>query len=456
MTFSMSLLASLQRYIENCAAKAIRREKPIIIAITGTVGKSATKNAIGVVLDAQDPMRKIRVPRKNYNNELGIPLTIFDISAPGRSLFAWGKLLCRATLYRWGLRHTGADTFVLEMGADQPGDLAHLTSIAPPTIAVVTAVTPDDASIAPVHVANYASIDAVAEEKATLVKALGPEGTAILNADDKRVFAMRHLTTARVFTFGEADGTDVRITGTRVRMQEGEYGRIPIGLEVSFESFNRLRKVFLPGTFSKSSAYAISAAFLVASVLDVSFEAEEIIQRLAKEFRALAGRTRILPGIKHTTLLDGSYNASPAATILSLKDLAGMDLASGQRRVACLGEMRELGPTAKDLHFKVGAEVAQLKLDFLVVCGTLAHAMADGARAYGMSEEKIKIFEDTPEAGLFLQQWIRPGDVIFAKASEGSIHDKGVRMERVIKELMAEPMRAEELLVRQEPAWQRK
>jgi len=342
------------------------------------------------------------------------------------------------------------------MGADKPGDLVKLTTIAPPDISIVTAVTPEDTSLAPVHAANYPSIDAVAEEKATLVKAVSPSGTVILNGDDKRVFAMRHLTQARVFTFGEADGSDVRIIRSHVRVRSSEYGNVPEGIEVAFESFNRLRKVYLPGVFGTSATYAISAAFLVAAIMDIKREADEIIPDIEQRLIPLPGRARIIPGIKHTTLLDGSYNASPVSVLSALRDLAKMELAPGQRRVACLGEMRELGPPAETLHARIGAEAAQLHLDLLVVCGTLAHAMAQGAMASGMREDQIKVFEDSPEAGRFLQDWIHPGDVILIKASEGTIDAKGVRMERVVKELMAEPLRASELLVRQEEAWQRK
>lgn len=454
----MTLLSDLERWLGQAAKKTLARERPLVIAVTGSVGKSSTKEAIGAALNADDSVSGVRISRKNYNNELGLPLTVFGASAPGRSVVGWIKLLWNAWLISNGLRKTGIRTYVLEMGADKPGDLAYLTSIAPPDVAVITAVTPEDPAMAPVHAANYPSVDALAEEKATLVRAVRSGGTVVLNADDRRVFAMRHLTREHVITFGESDGADIRLTESHVIVEAGKYGNVPKGLEVKLESFNRQRMLYVPGVFGKSIAYAIAAGIGVAAALDLGLDA---VERIPTQFHPLPGRTRIIPGIKYTTLFDDSYNASPVAVLSALRDLAGLALQPGQRRAACLGEMRELGEQAEMLHRMVGAEAAKLGMDLLVSCGPYAAAMADAARGVGMKEEQAKIFEDTPEAGLFLQDWIKPGDVVLAKASEGGMDAQGklppgVRMERVIKELMAQPEYAGELLCRQEESWKRK
>jgi UDP-N-acetylmuramoyl-tripeptide--D-alanyl-D-alanine ligase len=454
----MTLLTNLERWLGQAAKKTLERERPLVIAVTGSVGKSSTKEAIGAMLSADEAMSRVRISRKNYNNELGLPLTIFGADAPGRSVAGWIGLLWKAWLIKNGFRKTDIRTFVLEMGADKPGDLAYLTSIAPPDIAVVTAVTPEDPAMAPVHAANYASVDALAEEKATLVRAIKSGGTVVLNADDRRAFAMRHLTREHVITFGESEGAEIRLIESRVIVEAGSYGNVPKGLEVKLESFNRQRLLFIPGVFGKSIAYAISAGIGVAAALDIGLPA---VERLSTHFHPLPGRARIIPGIKYTTLFDDSYNASPVAVLSALRDLAGLTLQPGQRRAACLGEMRELGEQAEMLHRMVGGEAAKLGMDLLVCVGAFSRAMADGARAAGMAEDRVRIFEDTPEAGLFLQDWIKPGDVVLAKASEGSRDAQGklptgVRMERVIKELMADPMSAAEWLCRQEESWKRK
>ncbi|MDP3793836.1 MAG: cyanophycin synthetase, partial [Candidatus Uhrbacteria bacterium] len=294
---------------------------------------------------------------------------------------------------------------------------------------------------------------ALTEEKATLVKALKSNGTAILNMDDPRVFAMRHLTAAPIITFGSVDGAEVRLIRVQVLTEENEYGRVPTGLEIQLESLNRLRTLQIQGVFGTPIAFAVAAAVTVGVALDLGLDP---IQDLPNHFHPLPGRTRMISGIKHTTLLDDTYNASPAAVISAIRDLATMPLLESQRRIVCLGEMRELGDQSQGMHRLVGAEAAKQGIDFFVACGTLAPAMVDGALANGMKEEQIKIFDDTPEAAEFLREWIRPGDVILAKASEGQLDSKGVRMERVIKALMLEPQRASELLVRQEAVWKRR
>lgn len=426
----------------------------MIIAITGSVGKSSAKQAIAAITAAQEKAGQVRVTKKNYNNELGIPLTVFDKPAPGRSVFAWLSLVWNAWLFARGIKKTGIKIFVFEMGADKPGDLAYLTAIAPPTISVITGVAPSVETVVPVHAANYPTVEAVAEEKATLVKAVQQGGgTVILNADDKRVFAMRHLTHEHVMTYGEADGTDVQLMGTRVLTEEGSYGQIPVGLEIKLRVKNMDHTVTIAGVYGKPIAYAVCAAVAVGETLGLGADA---IVALPFHFHPLPGRTRILRGIKYTTLLDDTYNASPAAVLASLQDLATIPLRNGQRRVACLGEMRELGEQSAAMHRLVGTEAAKRKLDLLVAVGPFAEAMAEGAKANGMTDAQVKTVEDTPEAGLIIQKWMKPGDVILAKASEGTASSKGVRMERVMKELMDEPQRAGELLARQEERWKRK
>jgi UDP-N-acetylmuramoyl-tripeptide--D-alanyl-D-alanine ligase len=446
----MSLLKSLEAFLGRSTQRAIQREKPLIIAVVGSVGKSSTKQAIGAVLSVNEGEDKARISAKSYNNDLGVPLTVFGKPAPGRSLSRWLDLLWTAWATARGWKRIGSRLIVLEMGADHPGDLERLLKIAPPSIGVVSAITPEDTTLAPAHTANYPSIDALADENALLVKAIGPEGTVILNADDKRAFALRHETRAHVLTFGETDAADVRILQTKTTAEPGDYGARPTGIEVTLESLNCLLKLRIPSVFGRPIAYALAAAIAVGVSLDIPFENMEGI---SSAIEPMKGRTRIIPGIKHTTLLDDTYNASPIAVLSALRDLANLPLEPRQRRVACLGEMRELGPESQTLHRMVGAEAAKLGIDLLVSCGTLAHAMAEGARANGMKEEQVIVFDDTPEAGKFLQDWIRPGDIVLAKASEGQRDSKGVRMERVIKELMAEPQRASELLVRQEDAW---
>ncbi len=449
-----SLLDALTRLLGAMAKKTLAREQPLIIAVTGSVGKSSTKQMLAAIVHA-DTHPQVRVTAKNYNNQMGVPLTVFGRPAPGRSPFVWAGLLWTAFLHAFGFRQTGVQTFVFEMGADHPGDLALLTDIAPPSLSIITAVTPEDTDWAPVHAANYPSIDAVAQEKATLVRRLLPGGTMVLNADDARVLAMRNQNPGHVLTFGTSVQADVQVVKTHVRLEETPTGRLPVGLEVRLAILQHVYTVYLPGVFGRSIAFSLAAAAAAGLALDLT--AEEIIAACAQGFQSLPGRVRLIPGIKGTMLLDDSYNASPVSVLSSLRDLSSLALdPSRQRKIACLGEMRELGPTSAALHERIGAEAARLGIDQLCVAGAQAEAYRAGALSAGFPETDVHIFEDTPELALWVQDILRPGDVVLAKASEGprTLTVKGVRMERLVKELMAEPTRAAELLCRQELAWE--
>lgn len=448
----------LTEWLGASAKQTLEREKPLIIAITGSVGKSSTKQLLGAILHASDPVARVRVPVKNYNNELGIPLTVFDLPAPGRSVAAWMNLLWSAGLHRYGLRRTGIKTFVFEMGADHAGDLAYLTSIAKPHVSVVTAVTPEDPSWAPVHAANYPSVDALAKEKSTIVRNVDQDGMIVLNADDTRVIAMRHETSARLFTFGTTEAADVEVEKIQVRTEERTTGLMPVGLEITLRLAQGQTAIFFPGIFGRSAAYALAAA--TATGLALGLPLSDMMASVER-VQSLPGRVRLIPGIKGTMLLDDTYNASPVAALASLRDLASIVIdGSAQRRIVCFGEMRELGEQSTMLHERIGMEVGRLKLDLLAVTGAQAEAYARGAKMAGMRDDQVMIFDDTPELALWVQDILKPGDLVLAKASEGPMRTaegflktKGVRMERVIKELMAEPLRASELLCRQEPLW---
>lgn len=447
----MPLQHALERWLAQAARKTIAREKPLIIGITGTVGKSTTKQAIEAILHTEELEGTVRVTKKNYNNELGVPLTIFDADAPGRSPVKWLSLFAKAFVISRGWQMTGARVFVLEMGADKAGDLAYLTSIAPPQISVITAVTSEDTSLPPVHLANYPSLQALADEKSTLARVVPQGGTVILNADDPRVFAMRHQTRAHIMSYGETDAAEVRLLSSKIKTRVAEQNLlIPEGLEATIQCLQHRLTITIPGVFGRSMAYSTCAALAVAQALDVQAEAKDSFQQ---HFKPMPGRTRIIPGKNNVTLFDDSYNAAPASVMSGLRDMASLTLNPGQRKIAVIGEMRELGAGSEAAHRQIGAEAARLGLDFFLPCGTLARVMAEGALANGMPEDRVKPLADTLDAIPLLETILKPGDVVFMKASQGRIDSHGVRMERVVKAFMAEPERARELLCRQEERW---
>jgi UDP-N-acetylmuramoyl-tripeptide--D-alanyl-D-alanine ligase len=431
----MSILAASAR-------RAVRSEKPTVIAITGSFGKSSAKEAIAIAMGAREAESSVRASLKNYNNEFGVPFTIFNVPAPGRDPLKWLKVLWRTLWIGWGFGKIGADTLILEMGADRPGDLAWLVSIAPPSVSIVTAV-------AEAHSEFFGTIEDVANEKATLVRALRKNGIAILNNDDTRVTRMRKDTDCEAIYFGFSDGSDVQVLSTKPLVITDERGNfVPTGIEVELSIEGQRHKLTLKGTIGCPQAWSMAAAMSVARRFDVPIQ--KAILRLEKDYHGIAGRTRIIPGIKYTTIIDDSYNAaSPLTVISALNDMMRIPLHGEQRRIAALGDMRELGEYTESAHKAVGRAVVQAGVDILVTCGTLARTIAEEAKSAGMDSKHIYEFDGSVEAGRFLQEIIKIGDLLLVKGSQGS------RTEKIVRELMAEPQEAPFLLIRMSDEWQR-
>ena len=430
-----SMLKLLQNYLAACVRRAVARERPKVIAVAGSVGKSSTKEAVAVAGAAYVEGARVLVSPKNYNNELGVPLAILRSQAPGRSVFAWLHVIIKAALTAVGILRINATSLVLEFGTDHLGDIDYLISVVHPEIAVLTAISPE-------HTEFLGDLEAVANEELSLVRCLKPDGIAILNADDALVMRGRGLTEATVLTFGECEEADVRLVSAEIAVDEQDLSAS--GLDVNIIAFGSAARFRMRGVFGKPHARAAAAALALMYAMDIDFH--ESVERL-KEYRGMLGRTRIIEGIKHTALLDDSYNSSPLAAESAVRGLAYFPCNEGKKRIAALGDMLELGSLAEGAHRDLGGLVAELGIDMLVACGKLAHVIAEGAQARGMSEDSIFVFPDSAAGGLFIQERLREGDVVLIKGSQGA------RMEKITKELMADPLRAKELLVRQTEEW---
>ncbi len=423
------LKRTLQRLLGSLARAVIRKYRPKIIAITGSVGKTTTRAACVAVLSTRF---RVRGSDKNYNNELGVPITILGCDAPGRSPFAWLGIFLKGL---WLLFENDAlypQVLVLEMGADHPGDLAYLISIAPPDIGVVTAVSA-------AHTEFFSSIDGVLAEKKIVVTSLDADKAAVINADDEQLNKIVEEIRAPVVSYGFSDNASVH--GREVMVRYDAEGR-PEGMEAQMLLDGQEIGLMVPRALGRPVIYSALAAAAVgrAMLLDVA----EIQLGLAT-FDPPAGRMRIIDGVKRTTLIDDTYNASPRAAREALDILA--QVRSGGRRVAVLGDMLELGALTEEAHREIGRHAAQLGVNLLITVGVAAHFIADEARAAGLDESAVFSFDASPEAGVFLQDRMHEGDVILIKGSQG------VRCEKIVKEVMAEPLCAEKMLVRQGAGW---
>jgi len=351
-----------------------------VVAVTGSNGKTTTKEMIAAILRRSRP---VLATEKNYNNEIGLSHTLLRMERAHRAV-------------------------VVEMGMRGQGQIALLASIARPTVGVVT-------NVGPVHLEQLGSVDAVAEAKAELVEALEPDGWAVLNADDPRVAAMAAKTVARVITFGLSDSAQVRAEDVRLDRQ----GRARFLLRSS-EGAVRV-ELRVPGRHSVMNALAAAAAALAlgAGLEDV---ASGLAEAEGGEMRM--EMVRLGAGIR---LLNDAYNASPLSMRAALDTLAALE---AERKVAVLGDMLELGKFSAEAHREAGRRAAAAGVELLITVGKQARETAAGAVEAGLDQERVLGCETAEEAAEECAARVRPNDLVLLKGS------RGVRLERVAEALL--------------------
>ncbi len=374
------LVADGLRALGAVAAGWRRRFRPLVVGVTGSIAKTSTKEAIGAVLGQH--FRTLR-SEGNRNNEIGLPLTLLDL----------------------GPEH---DAVVLEMGMYVGGEIADLAAMAEPRIGVVTAVQP-------VHLSRIGTIEAVERAKGELVEALPADGTAILNADDPRVVRMGARSVARTLTYGFDDGADVAAADVASAGSAG--------MRFTLRTSGGRRSIATPALGRHGVHNALAAA---ATGLAAGMRLEEIVAGLEEGWQAPHRDTLVRAG--EVTILDDSYNASPASVMAALDLLASLP---ARRRVAVLGEMLELGEGSEAGHRAVGSAAAAIA-GLIVVVGAGADALAEAAAADAPATSRILRATDASEALEVLRPRLRAGDVILVKGS------RGVGLELVVEGLAAE------------------
>ena len=390
--------------IRRLAVWTINKYQPGVIAVTGSVGKTSTKEAIFSVLS---PHRHVRANRKNFNNELGLPLTILgDYEEIGGKLF-WLKVICAAFL-RLIFRLRYPELLILEYGVDKPGDMKYLLDIARPQIGVITAI-----GEIPVHVEFFSGPEALAREKSKIIEGLATTGFAILNYDDDSVYEMKERTRAHIMSYGFGEGAEMRISNYEVRMD----GAIPVGISFKLKYGGSFVPARLAGCFGKAQAYAAAAG----ACLGIAYQLNLVkIAEGLSGFKAPPGRGKLVEGVKQTFILDDAYNASPLS-IRGALDTAGH--LKAKRKIAVLGDMLEIGKYTMEAHEEIGRLIPDC-FDILFTVGARAKLIADSAEKEGMAKKKIFSFDTAEEAGPEIQKLIRKGDLILVKASHSIGLDK--------------------------------
>lgn len=409
----------------------LRRHKPTIVAITGSVGKTTTKDAIYAAIKTSVRARK---SEKSFNSELGVPLTVLGLSNAWSNPLGWIKNIVDG-FFTAAFSKDYPDVLVLETGIDRPGDMASLTAWLKPDIAVITRFPS-----VPVHVEFFSSPEAVVEEKMKLVTALKPDGVLIYNHDDDIIKAQLSNVLQKQIGYSRYLASDFTAADDAVVYQDN----LPSGTKFTVKHAGEAATVRVAGTVGTHQVYSGSAALAVAATIGIDLRAAaESLSTLTPP----PGRLRVIPGIKATTLIDDTYNSSPIATEQALQTLN--ELKYAKRKIAIIGDMLELGRYSTEEHEKVGRRAAVVA-DVLITIGVRARIAAEAALQAGMPEGNILQYESVRRAGRELQNFMQPGDYILIKASQG------IRAERIVEEVMAEPQNAERLLVRQSAIWRNK
>lgn len=399
------------------AAHILATWRPTVIAVAGSTGKTTTKEAIAEVLGLRAPTFR---SWRNYNDLLGLPLALGRLEPTQR--FA-----------------------VVEMGADHPGEIAALCAVARPRVGIVT-------NISPAQLQYFGSLAALTRELAQLPAALPPDGTAILSADDAASDALAAQSVARVLRFGpgtpETSPTTEHPIAATISAMAGQ--AVPALTLQLYADGERYPPVTFPDLHGDHWAGAILAALTVATVFDVP-RAEAL--RALEPLCPLPGRMRWLAGTEGVVVLDDSHNATPTSAAAGLRALGAIAGVRGSSQVAVLGDMLRLGTSEEQAHQALGVQAAA-SVKYLVTRGRRGEMIAQAAIQAGLPRGHVAITYTAEDAARAATEFARRGAhpvpaVIYIKGSEEA------RMEQVTALLLAEPLRAEELLDRQSYAWQR-
>lgn len=406
----------------------LRRHHPMIIGITGSVGKTTTKDAIYTVLKDRVHVRK---SEKSFNSNIGVVLTILGLRNAWNNPWLWLRNIFDGGMHAFFSREY-PKVLVLEMGVDRPGDMKTLTSFVKPDIVVLTRL-PD----MPSHVEFFSSPEEVCEEKLVLVQALKPEGTFIYNHDDERIRSYTEEVLQPSFGYSRYSESHFQALQDRILYDGG----MPSGLEFTVCHLEEEVTVRLPGVLGVQHAYNVAAALAVANQFDIPLS--EAAAAFVN-FKPVPGRMRVLRGKQGTLLIDDSYNSSPVAAERALQTLAELNVP--KRKVAILGDMLELGKFSVTEHEQVGAQAAGV-VDVLITVGLRSRKTAEAAVEHGLSEKHVFQYDNVEQLIDELPKLVESEDVILVKGSQS------IRTEKAVYALMADQEKAKDLLVRHDQAW---
>lgn len=408
----------IQRLLERKTQAYLKKHKPLLVLITGSVGKTSTKQAIATVLSEK---YRVRAHDGNHNTHFSVPTAIMGVEYPAnpRSAGEWRMVLKAMNLRIKGEKDV--DVIVQELGTDTPGDIMQFGRYLTPDIAVVTAVSEE-------HMEFFGTLDEVAKEELSIANFAK---LTIVNRDDVAEEYAKYADTQTIDTYGLGEKAEYRLVVEPANPLDGRIGKL-----MTPEWGETSATVQLIGEHSLKAAVA---AACVGAKLGLT--SQQVVVGLSK-IKPVAGRMQVLRGLENSTIIDDTYNSSPLAAEAALKTL--MDIEAPQR-VAILGSMNELGNSSAQAHEKIGKLCDPTKIEWVITIGVDAQKyLAPAAVANGC---QVKSFDSPYLAGGFAHSVLKPDAVVLAKGSQN-----GVFAEEAVKVLL-HSTEDEEKLVRQSDYW---
>ncbi|MBD3300385.1 MAG: hypothetical protein GF347_03460 [Candidatus Moranbacteria bacterium] len=416
--------------------RIIQKYKPTVIAVTGSVGKTSTKDAVFLMLK---DLTKVRKSRDSLNSELGLPLAIADFKGGvNTSSVFWIKAILKLlkilfTNFRF------PEILVLEMGADQPGDLDKLLKVAPPDIGIITSVRKS-------HLKNFKNPSQIIKEKRKLVEAIKEEGLAVLCGDDENVLKMTGKIKAKIVTYGFTKDNLIKAKNIKFDCEVKDIDKkIKCSSNFKLYSNNNFIPVRLENVLGKSQVYACLAASAVGFHYDYNLIQ---IADILKKYKSPKGRLNVLKGIEKSLIIDDTYNAStPLSVYVALDVLKNV---KAKKRIAVLGDMLELGSQEIKSHKKIGKKIFDYA-DIVFTYGQAAkHITTEAKKNKKLKNKLAEHFTSRRKLIKTLKDLIDKEMAVLVKGSQG------MRMEKITKEILFNKKQAKNLLVRQSKEWLKK
>jgi len=421
-------LLLLEKLLRLMAIAVLKRHKPKIVAITGSVGKTSAKVAIFAVLSSK---YNVRENQKNYNNEIGIPLTIIGSESGGRNILKWTWVFLKWLFVLIFPKYP--EILIFELGVDRPDDMKYFMSFVQPDVGVVT-------NISLSHIEFFKTVENIAKEKRVLIESLKPDGYAVLNVDDEQALAMSEHTKAQIITYGLAENASVNASSPIYNFKGDE----PEGISFKLNYAGKNVPIRLKNLLAAHYVYAALASVSVGIIFKINLVD---IATALKSLRAPAGRLNLLDGINGSHIIDDTYNASPISTGSALDVLGQM---KAKRKIAVLGDMLELGDQTEAGHREIGKKIFSLNADIFVAVGRHMRYTISQLIELGFPHGKILQFDNPLTAAAAVAGIVKDGDLILVKGSQG------IRMEKIVERIIADPSQAENLLCRQNKEWKNK